>query len=84
MKTILDDAGMRHKLLEQVNDIFPSMRVEEDGDTVRIMNDKSLLIGFTGTEEARKALGSGFLAGLVKGFNVAMLAIPDVNFKSDN
>ena len=79
----LDDDGMRKALISQVLDIFPNMDVEVVGNSIKLMDGDKLLIGFNGFDEARNALVSGFLAGIVKGFGIAMQAIPDVS-TSDN
>ena len=83
MKIVLDDAGMRAALISQVLDIFPKMDVELKENTVRILDDDKLLIGFTGEDKVREALVSGFLAGIVKGFGIAMQAVPNTT-RSDN
>lgn len=83
MKLVLDDAGMRAALIAQVLDIFPKLDVQIDGDKIRILDDDKLLIGFTGDEKVREAMVSGFLAGIVKGFGIAMQAVPDTK-RCDN
>lgn len=73
----LDDAGLRAALITQVLDIFPKFEVDVVDDKVTLLDDTKVLISFTGDEQARAAMVSGFLAGIVKGFHIAVGPMTD-------
>jgi len=77
MNLKLDDAGMRAALISQVLDIFPKFEVDVIDDKVILRDDTTLLISFVGDEQARSAMVSGFLAGIVKGFHIAVDPMTD-------